>query len=103
MRDHPAMRRPLLILALAGCSSGGGGNRPDAPPPPPPGSACTPLPLVDTSSPDRVVGTGTADSCTEAELRSALAAGGVITFNCGASPVTIPITSELRIDGWEGP
>lgn len=40
-----------------------------------------------------VVGTGTPDSCTEAALDAALAGGGSVTFNCGANPVTIPITN----------
>ncbi|MCB9420636.1 MAG: hypothetical protein H6667_12585 [Ardenticatenaceae bacterium] len=33
--------------------------------------------------------------CTEANLRTALAAGGHITFDCGPNPVTILITSPL--------
>ena len=46
---------------------------------------------------DAVVGTGAADSCTEAALDSALAGGGSVTFNCGASPVTITVTSTKTI------
>jgi hypothetical protein len=53
-----------------------------------------PLDLSDTSSPDRVVGTGTAASCTEAAFAAAVAAGGIITFDCGADPHTITLTSE---------
>ncbi len=41
-----------------------------------------------------VVGTGTAASCTETALSSALAGGGNVTFNCGNSLVTIAVTSE---------
>jgi hypothetical protein len=44
-----------------------------------------------------VVGTGTPGSCTEAALNGALAGGGLVTFNCGASPVTIPITAQKRL------
>jgi len=44
-----------------------------------------------------VVGTGTAASCTSAAVVSAVAAGGVITFNCGASPVTIPMAATAQI------
>lgn len=44
-----------------------------------------------------VVGNGTAGSCTEAALNAALAGGGLVTFNCGASPVTIPITVQKRL------
>jgi hypothetical protein len=51
----------------------------------------------DTSSPDHVVGTGTAASCTEAAFRSAVAAGGVITFDCGSAPATITVTAEVSV------
>jgi hypothetical protein len=44
-----------------------------------------------------VVGTGTAASCTEATLNTALSGGGSVTFNCGAAPVTIQITSTKNI------
>ncbi len=52
---------------------------------------------VDTSSPTTVVGTGTADSCTFAALEAAVANGGIITFDCGAGPVTIPISATLQV------
>ncbi len=51
------------------------------------------------------VGTGTAGSCTEAALDTALAGGGAVTFDCGAAPVTITVTatktisSSTQIDG----
>ncbi|NHZ72244.1 MAG: hypothetical protein GWP17_04055, partial [Aquificales bacterium] len=44
-----------------------------------------------------VVGDGTPGSCTESALNSALAGGGSVTFNCGANPVTITITSQKTI------
>jgi len=44
-----------------------------------------------------VVGDGTPGSCTEAALDAALAGGGSITFNCGASPVTITVTSAKNV------
>ena len=63
-----------------------------------PEEICTrPVNLVDTSSPNQVVGSGTPASCTEAALETAIAAGGVITFNCGPEPHTIILTSEKRI------
>ncbi|GEM_PF-810169 len=52
-----------------------------------------------------VVGTGVPASCTEAAFDTALAGGGLITFNCGASPVIITlstnktITAPTEIDG----
>src|SRR5215213_8951865 len=38
------------------------------------------------------VGTGSPASCTEAALDTALAGGGLVTFNCGSSPVQITLT-----------
>ena len=67
------------------------------------GSKCCtqPLPaeakLVNTSSPKSVVGTGTAASCTHAALSAAIAQGGIITFNCGAAPVTISVSATLNV------
>jgi hypothetical protein len=40
-----------------------------------------------------VVGSGTAASCTDAALNTALSGGGLVTFNCGAFPVTIDIST----------
>jgi len=40
-----------------------------------------------------VVGMGTADTCTDAGLNTALAGGGLVTFDCGADPVTIDIST----------
>jgi hypothetical protein len=39
-----------------------------------------------------VVGTGTAASCTDAALNTALASGGLVTFNCGPVAATIDIS-----------
>lgn len=41
------------------------------------------------------VGDGTPESCTDAAFGSALANGGFILFNCGASPVSIPISAKI--------
>jgi predicted outer membrane repeat protein len=52
-----------------------------------------------------VVGDGTPESCTETALNAALAGGGTVTFDCGASPDTITvtftetITEDTTIDG----
>ncbi len=51
----------------------------------------------DTSSPDHVIGTGTAVSCTSAALVAAVAAGGTIVFDCGPDPVTIEMTETARV------
>lgn len=73
-----------------GASSGGdtGGGTP-------PTSCERPFPEIDTSVPDRVVGDGTAESCTAAALQQAIDQGGVIAFDCGPDPVTIPVTDTL--------
>ena len=52
---------------------------------------------VDISDPDRVVGTGTPASCTSAAVVKAVAAGGVITFDCGPAPVTITMTATAKV------
>ncbi|MEO6325156.1 MAG: choice-of-anchor Q domain-containing protein [Thermoanaerobaculia bacterium] len=44
-----------------------------------------------------IVGNGAPASCTEAAFDTALSGGGAVTFSCGASPVTIPITSTKTI------
>jgi hypothetical protein len=56
-----------------------------------------PIAAADTSHPTTVVGTGTAASCTEALLSSALTAGGVVTFDCGVLPATITVTKTIEL------
>ena len=52
-----------------------------------------------------VVGTGDPSTCTEVALDAGLAGGSRVLFNCGATPVTIPIThvtditKDTSIDG----
>jgi len=65
--------------------------------PPGPRTPCaTVLGLASTSG-SVVIGNGTAASCTESALRTAAEAGGIVTFNCGPLPVSIPLTSHLNI------
>jgi hypothetical protein len=52
---------------------------------------------VDTSEPDRTVGKGTPASCTSAAVVKAVAAGGVITFDCGPAPVTITMSATAKV------
>jgi hypothetical protein len=58
---------------------------------------------VNVSNPTKVIGSGTPASCTFAALKTAVAAGGIITFNCGTNPVTstmnLPISLNTVIDG----
>jgi len=76
-----------------GSSSMGGAGNPN-------GSCSTAIPAkgqpADTSN-ATVVGMGTAATCTFAALQTAATAGGVITFNCGAAPVTIAVTATLKV------
>ncbi|MDG4803556.1 hypothetical protein [Micromonospora sp. WMMD980] len=58
---------------------------------------------VDTSRPTRTVGTGTPASCTSAAVVKAVAAGGVITFDCGPAPVTITMTATAKVVNSHGP
>jgi hypothetical protein len=58
---------------------------------------------VDTSSPDQVVGDGTPQSCTSEAFVEAVAAGGVITFDCGPDPVTITLTETATVFNNTGP
>ena len=52
---------------------------------------------IDTSSPDIVVGNGTRTSCTSTAVVDAVARGGVITFDCGPDPVSIPMTATAKV------
>jgi len=53
--------------------------------------------LVDTSSPDVVVGNGRPASCTSVAVVDAVARGGVIAFDCGPDPVTIAMTATAKV------
>jgi hypothetical protein len=51
----------------------------------------------DVSSPDHVIGTGTAASCTSIGVIDAVALGGTITFNCGPDPLTITLARPAKV------
>ncbi len=99
------MRWMVIALAACGSSHGNTGGDDDASvdagnPITPPGKTCgAPVTTVDTSAPDHTIGNGTAGSCNESDLATAIAAGGKIVFACGG-PATIAITAtlELRTD-----
>jgi hypothetical protein len=91
-------------------NSGNGGNpytNPDDGPPAgnPDGSCAVPAEAQaeDTSSPDRVVGNGTRESCTSDAFVDAVAQGGIITFDCGPDPVTITLDRTAKIFNDAGP
>ena len=52
---------------------------------------------VDTSRPDRWVGTGTPGSCTSRALVRAVAKGGIIRFRCGPDPVRIELKETAKV------
>jgi hypothetical protein len=52
---------------------------------------------IDTAHPNHVIGDGRPASCTSAAVVRAVAAGGIITFDCGPLPVTIVMTSTARV------
>jgi hypothetical protein len=52
---------------------------------------------VDTSQPDHVIGDGSPAGCTSAAVVQAVAEGGLITFDCGPSPVTITMTATAKV------
>jgi len=57
----------------------------------------------DIASPTTVVGTGTKESCTSDAFVNAVAKGGIITFDCGADPVTITLDKTAKIFNDKGP
>lgn len=76
----------FLLILLVSHTPASSQSTPMALPP----TVCTP-PI----QPVTLVNPTVITTCTEANLRTALAAGGHITFDCGPNPVTIPITSPL--------
>jgi hypothetical protein len=52
---------------------------------------------VDTSHPDRWVGTGTPRSCTSRAVVRAVAKGGIIRFRCGPAPVRIEMRRTAKV------
>ena len=111
----PAWVPCCLALAVAACSDPGSDDAGERPPVevenpltnpaegPPAGNlegGCD-VPadagLGDVTSPTRVVGTGTPESCTSEAVVAAVAEGGVITFDCGPDPVTIMLEQTAKI------
>jgi predicted outer membrane repeat protein len=80
-------------LGLSSC-----GSSPDEGEPSTTQGARCEVPAAPTTSGEsrrKVVGDGTAASCTEGALRDALAGGAAVTFACGPEPVTIAVTETL--------
>jgi parallel beta-helix repeat protein len=58
-----------------------------------------PVQLYDVSSPTSVVGEGTPESCTAERLQQAADNGGTIVFDCGSTPTTIVVSSQIVFTG----
>ncbi|WP_438031222.1 CBM96 family carbohydrate-binding protein [Sorangium sp. So ce233] len=103
---------PVLAIELAEKEAEDPGTQPQpgspesGPPAGNPEGACAIPPEAqaeDTSTPDRVVGRGTPESCTADAFIEAVAKGGVITFDCGPDPVTITLDRTAKIVNNAGP
>ncbi len=57
----------------------------------------------DVSRPDIVIGNGTPQSCTSDAFVEAVARGGVITFDCGPSPVVIRLDRTAKVFNDQNP
>lgn len=87
-----------LASYFLGCSSAesaGGDGSIQKPAPLP--SSCEEPPAPPALGKEVIVGDGTPQSCTNQALQEAATAGGDISFHCGAQPVTIEISSEVRV------
>lgn len=95
----------LLAVVLAGCGGGASAKHDLGPFDALPragwvdGHASIPKAAAaeDVSSPTQVVGTGTPASCTGEAFVAAVAAGGIITFDCGPDPVTIELSTTAKV------
>ena len=87
----------LLLLTIPAIAAGANGT--------PPGRCVIPAAArpENTSNPDHVIGNGTPQSCTSAAVVAAVAQGGVITFNCGPSPVEIVMQQTAKVFNNTGP
>lgn len=59
--------------------------------------------LGDVSNPTSVIGDGTPESCTSQAVVDGIAAGGVITFDCGDDPIVITLEETAKIYNDTGP
>ena len=62
-----------------------------------PARVCTPPVVIAATTGAFVLGDGTPQSCTAALLQAAVTAYPIVTFNCGAAPVTIPVTTTINV------
>ncbi len=90
----------FLLMAIPGILAGAKNSTPGS-------SKRCPVPTQgraeNTSTPDHVIGNGTPQSCTSAAVVAAVAKGGIITFNCGPSPVEITMQQAAKVFNNTGP
>jgi hypothetical protein len=88
-----------------GMFGSGGASVPSGVPGNPEGKCAIPsdAQLEDVSSPTTVVGKGTPDSCSGEAFISAVAKGGIITFDCGPDPRTITLNQPAKVFNDKGP
>lgn len=61
------------------------------------GAARPPHPAMKSARADTVVGSGTPASCTSRAVVRAVAAGGLVSFDCGSQPVTIAMRRTAKV------
>ena len=88
-----------VVTAVSSSGESANSNQASATPSMTPGtsSCATPISVVNTAGNTNVVGNGTPASCTESAFEQAIAAGGVVTFNCGPSPYRLVLSSTKSI------
>lgn len=100
-RNGPRLVRLVVLLVLALMWLVAPASSSEALPPAGNPDGFSPVPPAaqpeNTSSPDQVIGNGTPASCTSAAVVAAVAQGGVITFDCGPSPVTIDMYETAKV------
>jgi hypothetical protein len=64
---------------------------------PRPGASSSPFAAAAPAAGTRVIGRGTARSCTSSAVVAAVRAGGRITFSCGRKPVTIRMRATAKV------
>lgn len=104
-KELPPLSAPASTDAPAGASGQPSGSAAAAAQPEvytngnPDGHASVPQEAraIDTSNPTWVVGDGTPAGCTSEKFVAAVAAGGLIRFDCGPNPVTIVVKTTAKI------
>ena len=92
-----------VVTAVSSNGESANSNQASATPTAPGTSSCAlPISAVKTAGNTNVVGDGTPASCTESAFEEAVAAGGVVTFNCGAAPYRLVLSSTKSITQGHG-